>query len=235
VKKLSIALSVLLFSLLAAASARAQFVSNGVVNFLYNFQVCTGPYALCAASTCTPTGGTITVNVAGGGTASFPEAACTCPVFYGPAMADLSGGNMQGSCKPPGLGKVWSLYGPKARIPQAINDWQLTTAATAAPLQLCSASENIGASYANCYSFACTLDRKHPNGVPTATCSCPLGEDSDGEAVGADTPIITRAGQCNSDICGQHPVGLPFPAAGSQANKCLELSGESPASVGLVP
>src|SRR5580693_247403 len=50
---------------------------SGLVNLLYNLQVCEGKYALCAASICTPTEGTIAVNVAGGGTALFPEAACT--------------------------------------------------------------------------------------------------------------------------------------------------------------
>ena len=44
---------------------------------------CQGYFALCAASTCKPTGRKIKVNVAGGGTAYFPEADCTCPIFSG--------------------------------------------------------------------------------------------------------------------------------------------------------
>ena len=43
----------------------------------------------------------IKLNVTGGGTAFFPEADCTRPIFSGEAIADLTGGNMQGSCKPP--------------------------------------------------------------------------------------------------------------------------------------
>jgi hypothetical protein len=46
----------------------------------YDFQICRGYFALCAASTCTPTGGQITVRTATGGTATFPEADCKCPV-----------------------------------------------------------------------------------------------------------------------------------------------------------
>ena len=37
----------------------------------HSFKICHGYYALCAASTCTRTGKTITVNVAGGGTARY--------------------------------------------------------------------------------------------------------------------------------------------------------------------
>ncbi len=206
---------------LSVALANAQTPPIGLVNFIYSYRICRGEYALCAASTCTPDGQTIAVNTANG-QASFPEAACTCPVYDGFAIADVNGGNMEGDCKAPGRGKVWSLYAPKSNIPQAINDWRRRPAAeTAAPLQLCSASENVGTSFANCFSFACTLDRKRQNGVRTATCLCPLGESLDGTPVAADTPIATPAGQCNSAICTQHPVGAPYPAAGDQANVCL--------------
>jgi hypothetical protein len=56
---------------------------------------CQGYFALCAASTCTPTGNQIAVNKITGGTANFMEADCTCPVILGPSLANLSGGNMQ--------------------------------------------------------------------------------------------------------------------------------------------
>jgi hypothetical protein len=59
---------------------------------------------------------TIEVNVAGGGTASR-KPSCTCPIYDGPAIADLDGGNMQGSCEPPGPDQVWSLYWPKTGAP----------------------------------------------------------------------------------------------------------------------
>ena len=43
----------------------------------HKFRICPGYFALCAASTCTPTGKTISVNVSGDGTASFLESDCT--------------------------------------------------------------------------------------------------------------------------------------------------------------
>jgi len=58
----------------------------------HKFEICHGYFALCAASTCTPTGKKIRVNVSGNGTALFPEADCTCPVFSGNAIADVVGG-----------------------------------------------------------------------------------------------------------------------------------------------
>src|SRR5215471_10176867 len=79
-------------------------------------------YALCAASTCTPTGGQIEVNAAGGKN-SFPAAECTCPIYKGLALADVNGGNMTGHCDPPPNNGVWSLYFPASQIPQAINNW----------------------------------------------------------------------------------------------------------------
>ena len=56
----------LLFAPPTARSGRAAEV--------YDFQICHGYFALCAASTCKPTGGQITVRTATGGTATFPEA-----------------------------------------------------------------------------------------------------------------------------------------------------------------
>ena len=61
---------------------------------VYDFQICGGYFALCAASPCTPTGKQITVRTATGGTATFPAADCTCPVVLGPSIANLAGGNM---------------------------------------------------------------------------------------------------------------------------------------------
>jgi hypothetical protein len=73
-----------------------------------DFQICRGYFALCAASTCKATGTNIRVNVTSGGTVLFPEADCTCPIFSGHAIADVTGGNMTGSCEPPEPGKIWS-------------------------------------------------------------------------------------------------------------------------------
>lgn len=214
-------LLVMVWLALSGAAAFAAPVNSNLTNQLYEFQLCHGKYALCAASICTPTGGVIEVNVAGGGTAFFPEAACRCPIYDGPALADLNGGNMQGSCDAPGKDQVWSLYWPKENVPQEINDWKRTPAATEVEFQLCSDSDDVGATFANCFSFACTIDRNHPKGVPTATCFCPLGEDPNGQPVAAHTAVITPAGQCNSSICSQHPVGAASALLDGQANECL--------------
>lgn len=198
----------------------AQLSVNSLVNNVYGLRICTGTYALCAASTCTPTNGTIEANTATG-TNTFPAASCTCPVYKGPAIADVTGGNMTGSCARPGPGQVWSLYAPKTNIPQAVNNWSHTPSDTAVSFQLCSSSDDVGATFANCFSFACTVDRERHNGVKTATCLCPLGENPDGDPVTAGTAVITPAGQCDSSVCAQHPVGAPFPGLDGQPNQCL--------------
>ena len=59
--------------------------------------LCDGKYALCAASTCKLTGKKITTNNG----VTYPEVSCTCPVLEGKAIADLTGGNMAGSCAAP--------------------------------------------------------------------------------------------------------------------------------------
>jgi hypothetical protein len=51
----------------------------------HEFRICTGDFALCAASTCTPNHNTIPVN---GTTMTFDECEATCPIFTGPAIAD---------------------------------------------------------------------------------------------------------------------------------------------------
>jgi hypothetical protein len=208
----------------AAESDPGDFANDLLSFSKTGYQVCLGQYALCAASTCTPTGNTIQVNVAGGGTASFPEVKCTCPVYNGPAIADVNGGNMQGSCAPPGDNQVWSLYWPKMHIPQAINNWSKAPADTAVGIQLCSSDDNVGDTFTNCFSFACTLDSSLTNGVKTATCLCPMGENPDGSAVPPDTAVITPAGQCNPAICSQHPVGVAESALNGRANECLHYA-----------
>jgi hypothetical protein len=207
--------------------AEAQLSTHNLVNYLYDLKVCTGRYALCAAAICTPIAdATIEVNTATG-TASFPEASCTCPVYSGPAIADPNGGNMQGSCAPPGPNQIWSLYWPKSNMPQQINGWSHKPSETEAPFQLCSSTENVGDTFANCFSFACTLNARRNNGVKTATCLCPLGENPDGSAVAAATAVITPAGQCNSDICAQHPVGAAFVPLNGNGNACLGTGSDS--------
>jgi hypothetical protein len=178
----------------------------------HDFTVCSGRFALCAASTCQATGRSITVNVIGGGTASFPEFDCTCPILSGPAIADLNGGNMQGSCEPP-PNQIWSTYQPRLTIPQAITDWVRIPPKNLAPPQICPASLNLGDQLVNCFSFACDPAGRI-DGVPLATCHCPLGESLEGTAVPPNTSFATQAGQGDQSICAEHPVSGPLPSIG---------------------
>jgi hypothetical protein len=174
----------------------------------HDYQFCNGYFALCAASTCTPTGKTITVNVTGGGTAIFPEAVCTCPIVSGVAIADVNAGNMQGSCEPPANG-IWSLYTPKLHIPQAINEWVSTGRQALAPPLFCPKNLNLGAKLVNCASFACD-SQTYINGVPVATCHCPIGESFAGTPVAPHTAFVTQAGQGDPEFCAEHPVSVPI-------------------------
>lgn len=196
-------LSALMGAILLAAP---QVMAQGLVE---GFRLCPGDFALCAASTCTPTGGKIEVNTATG-TASFDEAMCTCPIFPGPGLADVTGGNMKGRCDPPTEvngeptdNGIWSWYLPTGNIPQAINNWSRGKKETAAPIQVCGSGNVV-----NCFSFACVRAGKI-HGVEVATCYCPINESLQGTSFGP--PFTTPAGQCNQDICSQYPVGAPFP------------------------
>jgi hypothetical protein len=175
----------------------------------HEFAYCSGYFALCAASTCKPTGHRIKVNVTGGGTATFPEANCTCPIVSGQGITDLAGGNMQGSCKPPvaadGSVGVWSYYAAHSHIAQAITLWVASGPDALAPPMFCSKSLNLAATTVNCFAFACDA-QTYINGVPVATCHCPIGESFDGTPVAPHTAFFTQAGQEDQRYCAAHPV-----------------------------
>src|SRR5262249_22616757 len=204
-----------------------QVMSQGSLD---GIRLCPRDFALCAASICTPTGGTIEVKCEAGapgcntnGTASFDEAKCICPIFPGPSIGDISGGNIAqplgpGHCfEPPDMVNgvpvddgVWSLYSPQAQIPQEINNWNQGKKKSAAPPLICPASPIRMNTFANCFSFACERAGKI-NGVEVANCFCPIGESLTGTVVNPGTEFTTQAGQGNEDICSQLPVGGPFP------------------------
>jgi len=164
----------------------------------------------------------IAVNTATG-TANFPAAQCTCPIFKGLGFADVKGGNMNGHCDPPPNNGVWSLYYPTSQIPQEINDWSRGKKASAAPIFVCSADLLQGDQFANCFSFACVRAGKVKGNIEVATCTCPLGENLEGQPVAKHKEFTTPAGQCNVDVCFQHPVGAPFPFDDQLAGECLNL------------
>lgn len=182
----------------------------------HKFRTCPGEFALCAASTCTPLSGVqIAVNTATG-TANFAAAECICPIFPGPGLADLNGGNMTGDCDPPSSDQVWSLYSTAGEIPQAINNWNPGKKKSAVGMQECQTGD-----FANCFGFACTRSGKVIGNQEVATCICPINESLEGES--ATAPFETPAGQCNPDICSQLPVGAAFPTDKVQQGQCLSL------------
>ena len=176
---------------------------------VYDFRICRGYFALCAASTCMPTGKQITVRTATGGTATFPEADCTCPVLLGPSIANLAGGNMQGSCEPPEPGTIWSTYQPRPNIPQALTNWVPTPPEASAPPLFCPKSLNLGNQLVNCFSFLCD-SQTYINNVPVVTCHCPIGESLAGTSVPPHTSFLTQAGQGDQAFCAEHPVSGPI-------------------------
>ena len=168
--------------------------------------LCDGDYALCAVSTCKLTGNKITTNDG----KSWPEVICTCPILKGKAIADLTGGNMKGSCAAP-TGQVWSLFAPKVYYPQEASNFVTTPkSATRASVQACSGQFAQGST--NCWSMICTIG-KTINGSPTAECKCPIGQIKHG------TEFLTEAGQSNPSVCTQHPVAAPDVFAESLVNK----------------
>ena len=209
--------ALLLSSLIGAILlAVPQVMSQGTVE---GFRLCPGDFALCAASICTPTGGKIAVKTAEG-QRDFPEAECICPIFRGPSIADVNGGNMgiplgPGNCTAPTIVNgmpvddgIWSLYSPRGHIPQEINDWSRRRKLSAAPPNFCPGDTTD--TFANCFSFAC-VRAGEINGVKVATCFCPTGESLTGTKVTPGTGFGTQAGQGNEAICSQIPVGAPFP------------------------
>jgi|688.fasta_scaffold177744_3 hypothetical protein len=158
------------------------------------YEVCTGQFAFCGASGATPTGKTITVNTPTG-TAEFNEAVAQCPVMTGSAVADVLGGNMQGSCEPLESGHVWSLFAPLGQVPMAPT-WSVQTAT---PRLYISSKE---ANSSNMFSMDCVLG-KVINGVQIADCYGPINENLRGGSIPDGTTMLTEA-----------PLDVTFPVSG---------------------
>jgi hypothetical protein len=141
--------TLLIFALLAG-SAQAM-----------DLAICNGQFALCAASSTTPTGKTIVVNGK-----KFAEGVAVCPILTGKGIADLS--LMNGSCKA-APGKVWSLFSTVTSYPQAP-----TWAVTAMTVTKFVTTKESGMS--NMWSFSCEIQAKPVNGVKLASCYGPINE-----------------------------------------------------------
>ena len=179
--------------------------------------VCPGEFALCASSTCRPTGRMITVKEKGGTTTKqFPESICTCPVIT-PEIAQQNGvplvgvaalneGNMDGSCKSPGPGKIWSYFSNEIKV------YPQESATPAFSMQMANQQTcPAGSKGTNCWSYLCEIDAKETNGARTATCSCPYGESLFGAPEGPQAPWVTFAGGYSSNpstACSMYPVGF---------------------------
>ena len=167
-----------------------------------SIQVCPQKFALCAASTCEPTGKKITV--AG---QAYDEVVCECPVLDGPSIANTE--LMGGSCaNPPGGKTVWSLFAPKTSFPQKMAGWN----AAPAQFQECQAASNPNG-MTNCWSFACynerTIKAKNGTSVMIADCHCPLNENPvNNGPVAPGTNFFTQAGDGTpTPYCNERPVG----------------------------
>jgi hypothetical protein len=160
------------------------------------YQICTGEFAFCGASGATPTGRTITVNTPTG-TAEFNEAVAVCPVFTGPAIADVLGGNMQGSCAAPS-DLVWSLFAPIAEAPMA-PDWSVHPVV---PRVFISGPDT---NFSNLFSFLC-VKTEVVNGAQLANCFGPINESLHGSYVVPGTSMLT-----GSPDGVTLPVSAPLP------------------------
>jgi|TARA_B110000503_G_scaffold121371_1_gene184908 hypothetical protein len=162
--------------------------------------ICTGEFALCAASTCKPVmnpdGTQKTIQTA---TGPYPEVVCTCPILNGPAIADTSMGNMKGSCTPTDSKHVWSLFWPRMEYPQQARDFSHNPKDMKVTIQKCDAKLMQGGNASNCFSFNCEKDK---NGL--AICKCPMGQ------VKPHTGFLIEAGQGDPSACYDYPVSFPY-------------------------
>ena len=155
--------------------------------------ICKGEYALCAASSTTPTGGLIKVNGK-----IFKEGVAVCPILNGAAVANMD--LMSGSCDAP-KGKVWSLFGvpPVTSYPQAPS-WAVAPAA----FRSFTVGTTPETGMSNMWSFLCTKGEV-VNGVQLANCHGPIMESPwTGNHVLAGETAFTQA-----------PVGATYPVGGN--------------------
>ena len=156
--------------------------------------ICTGEYALCAASSATPLNETIVVNGK-----TFKKGLAVCPVLKGDSIADLS--LMNGSCAAP-TGKVWSLFSSQSSYPQAP-----TWAVAPAQFRSFTTTKEYGGGMSNMWSFLCDVQPKTVNGVKLANCYGPINESPwDGHHVVAGEQSATQA-----PLGAINPVGGPLP------------------------
>ena len=163
-----------------------------------NLSICTGEYALCAASATVPTGKTMRIHGK-----TFREGMAVCPILSGQAVANLA--LMHGSCTAP-KGKVWSLFGipPLGSYPQA-PDWTVQTAVARTFTIGSTATSGIS----NMWSFICDIQAQPVNKVKLASCYGPIME----------SPITSDHVKPGQLGITQAPIGATWPVGGNIPNK----------------
>lgn len=165
---------------------------SSVVAIAGELSICTGEYALCAASATTPTNKMITVNGK-----KYKEGMAVCPVLKGDSVADLN--LMNGSCAAP-AGKVWSLFSPQSSYPQAPS-WAVAPAVFRSFVT----TDSPGGGMSNMWSFLCDIQPKQVNGVTLANCYGPINE----------SPWNDRHVPVGVTAFTQAPVGAENPVGGN--------------------
>ena len=183
--------TLLLFLFLLISPVQAQTIPEGLTE-------CSGAFALCSASTCTPTGNTITIKGK-----TYPEAICDCPVLNGDALADIDGGSMEGSCERLSKSQVWSLFAYQHLLPQAMFDWQKAKT----KVQECPANLNLADQSVNCFSMSCDIT-SYSNRTVIASCSCPIGQSVTNQTIPPATTFLIQSGQGDPEYCGKNPVAV---------------------------
>ena len=156
--------------------------------------ICTGEYALCAASSTALTGKTMMLNGK-----TFREGVAICPILTGAAIANMD--LMSGSCAAP-KGKVWSLFGvpPVTSYPQAP-----TWAVAPAVFRSFTVGTTPQTGMSNMWSFLCERQAQPVNGVHLASCYGPVMESPwTGNHVVKGETSFTQA-----------PVGATYPVGGN--------------------
>jgi len=160
--------------------------------------ICNGDYALCAASSTTPTGKLMTINGK-----VFKEGVAVCPILNGKAIANMD--LMNNSCKSL-PNKVWSLFGvpPVTNYPQAPN-WNTVPA----QFRSFTIGDTPTTGMSNMWSFPCDIQAKKVNGVRLASCYGPIMESPwDGNHVKQGQSAFTQA-----------PIGATYPVGGNAPKK----------------
>ena len=155
---------------------------------------CSGEYALCAASSTTPTGKTIVINGV-----TFQEGVSVCPVLTGESVGDAA---LIGTCAPPnGDRTVWSLFSLEMDYPQAPT-WEVVHATP----RLFVTTEGEGG-MSNQWSYPCVIRPIEINGAKLADCLGPINESpAGGGVVPVGSTVLTSA-----KIGSAYPVGGSIP------------------------